>query len=499
MASIRRYAGPASAVIAGIACTLAFAPRGLSLLGPLALALLFHLCARATPAQAFRLGFLFGIGLFGVGVSWLHISINLFGGLGLAPSVLITFVLVAYMSLFPAAAAWTAARCRGTSPSCDLLLVQPAAWVLAEWLRSWLFTGFPWLLLGYTQLEMPPGALAPVTGIYGVSWVAALCGGALALLPRRERHLRMIAVACVVAVAAAGLALQHVTWTRDSGETRAVALVQGSVPPQVRWRAEFLHESVQRYVQLTAAHWGSDIIIWPETAIPAFATQVPDLVRELGAEAIRNDADLYVGFPTVDASGTRYFNSLLLLGASPQTYDKRHLVPFGEFTPLAPLLRGFAELLNIPMSNFSPGTQEQPLLHGVHGSAGVSICYEDTFGAEVIEALPDAGLLINISNDGWFGDSAAPHQHLEMARMRARETGRYMLRATNSGVSAIIGPDGSVLTQTPLFRPAVLTGSITLFEGLTPYARTGNWPVILLTLLAVALPAWRRARHVQAG
>lgn len=499
MANIRPYAGPASAVTAGVACTFAFAPGEIPLLAPLTLALLFYLCARATPAQAFRLGFLFGIGLFGVGVSWLHISINLFGGLGLAPSAFITFVLVAYMSLFPAAAAHVAARCRGPDPARDLLLVQPAAWVLAEWLRSWLFTGFPWLLLGYTQLEMPPGALAPVTGVYGISWVVVLCGGALALLLRRERRLQLAAMVCIAAAVGAGLVLQQVTWTRDTGVKHTVALVQGSVPPEVKWRAELLQQSVQRYVQLTAEHWTSDIIVWPETAIPAFASQVPDLVRELGAEAIRNDADLYAGFPTVDQSGSRYFNSLLLLGNRPQTYDKRHLVPFGEFTPLAPLFRGFAELLNIPMSNFSPGTQEHPLLHGTHGSAGVSICYEDTFGAEVIEALPEAGLLINISNDGWFGDSAAPYQHLEMARMRARETGRYMLRATNSGVSAIIGPDGSVHAQTPLLQPAVLAGAITLFEGNTPYARAGNWPVILLALLAVAIPAWRRRNYAGAG
>lgn len=487
----RLPAASVACVAAGAACTFAFAPRALALLAPLALALLFHFCSRSTPGQAFRLGYLFGLGLFGAGVHWLRISIHLFGGLGSVASTAVTFLLIAFLALFPAAAAWAAARCRGDSPARDLLLAQPAAWVLGEWLRGWLFTGFPWLLVGYTQIDLPPGALAPVTGVFGLSWFVALGAGTLVLLARPGRRQRVLAATMAAALLVVTLAAGQGRWTHDTGVTRTVALVQGAVPLEVKWNPEFLHQSVQRYVTLTAPHWDSDIIIWPETAIPAFASQVPDLLRELGAEAVRQDADLYVGFPTVAPAGDRYFNSLLLLGAGVLAYDKRHLVPFGEFTPFAPVLRGFAELLNIPMSNFSRGTQARPLLQGRHGIAGVSICYEDVFGAEVIEALPDADLLINISNDGWFGDSAAPHQHLQMARMRALETGRYLLRATNSGISAIIDPDGNVTARAPQFAPTVLAGSITLHTGATPYVRAGDWPVIVLLVLAV-IAAWRR-------
>jgi apolipoprotein N-acyltransferase len=278
-----------------------------------------------------------------------------------------------------------------------------------------------------------------------------------------------------------------VSWTHDTGTERSIALIQGAVPLEVKWRAEFLHQSVERYFNLTAPNWGRNIIVWPETAIPAFASQVPDLLRQLTAEALHGDSDLYAGFPTMDTHEERYFNSLLLLGADPQTYHKRHLVPFGEFTPLAIIFSKFSKLLNIPMSNFSPGDQEQPLLRGQHAITGVSICYEDAFGEEIIQALPEAELLINVSNDGWFGDSAAPHQHLQMARMRARETGRYLLRATNSGISAIIDPEGRVRARAPQFKPHVLTGTITLFTGQTPYSRWGNWPLILLAMCAILL------------
>lgn len=473
--------------MAGAACALAFAPHNLYLLAPASLILLFHLWGQATPVQAFRLGYLFGIGLFGIGVNWLHISINLFGGLGLIPAAGVTFLLIAYLALFPALVGYATRRLAGAGTVRDQLLVLPAIWVLSEWGRTWLFTGFPWLHLGYSQTDSIMGALAPLFGVFGVSWAVTLTAGSLLMLFRSDFRARLVAAGCLLLLIAGGWLAGRVQWTHDTGAERSVALIQGAVPLEVKWRAEFLQQSLERYAGLTAPHWDKNIIVWPETAIPAFSIQVPDLLRQLTADALRNGSDLYAGFPSVDASGERFFNSLLLIGASPQTYHKRHLVPFGEFTPLAIVFRSFAELLDIPMSNFSPGQQEQPLLRGQHAVSGVSICYEDTFGDEVIQALPEAELLINVSNDGWFGDSAAPHQHLQMARMRARETGRFMLRATNSGVSAIIDPRGRVRAQAPQFTPYALAGTVTLFTGLTPYARMGNWPLILMAVCMILL------------
>jgi apolipoprotein N-acyltransferase len=493
---LNAWAGAAACAVAGAVCALAFAPYDLPLLAPVSLTVLFHFWSQATPRQAFRFGYLFGIGLFGAGVNWLHISLNLFGGLGLLAASGVTFLLIAYLALFPALTGYAAQRLATPTPALNLLLTLPALWVLSEWLRTWLFTGFPWMHLGYSQIDSILGDLAPLAGVFGISWAVALVAGGVLMLLRAGMRDKMLAAGCLLLVLAGGWLTGRASWTHDMGNTRSVALVQGAVPLEIKWRIESLHQSVERYINLTAPHWGTNIIVWPETAIPAFASQVPDLLRQLTAEAQRGDSDLYVGFPTLDNRNERYFNSLLLLGAEPQTYDKRHLVPFGEFTPLAFILGRFARLLNIPMSNFNPGNQAQPLLRGRHGISGVSICYEDAFGEEVIQALPAAGLLINVSNDGWFGDSAAPHQHLQMARMRARETGRYLLRATNSGVSAIIDPRGRVRAQAPQFLPVVLTGTITLFDGLTPYARFGNWPVVTIAICLILLA--RRAR-VPAG
>ncbi len=486
----------ASAIVAGAAGSLAFAPYELYLLAPVSLMVLFYLWETTTPAEAARAGYLFGIGMFGAGVNWLRISIDLFGGLGLIPALGITFLLIAYLALFPALAGYGARRLADSGHALDQLLILPAVWVLTEWLRTWLFTGFPWLHLGYSQIDTPFGGLAPLLGVFGVSWAVALSAGAALTLIRPGRRDRLIASGCLLVLITGGWLADQTRWNLNTGAERSVALVQGAVPIEVKWRPEFLHDSIQTYVSLTAPYWGRNIIVWPETAIPAFSSQVPDLLRQLTAEALRGSSDFYAGLPTTSADGQQYFNSLLLLGANPQSYEKRHLVPFGEFTPLAGILRGFAELLNIPMSNFSAGQRKQPLLRGQHALAGVSICYEDTFGEEIIEALPEAELLINVSNDGWFGDSAAPHQHLQMARMRAKETGRYLLRGTNSGISAIIDHDGKVQAQAPQFQPFVLTGNVTLITGLTPYGRLGNWPVVLGAIGVVLLGVRRRKSPV---
>jgi apolipoprotein N-acyltransferase len=489
----RRILDGAGAVGAGGACALAFAPYDLQALAPVSMVALFHLWSRASPARGFRLGYLFGIGLFGAGVNWLHISINLFGGLGLPAALAVTFLLIAYLALFPALAGYASVSV-AAAPAIGAIVSWPAIWVLTEWARTWMFTGFPWLLLGYSQIDSPLGALAPLIGVLGVGWATTFAAGVVLALIHAHGRGRITCVAGLLLLIAVSLLAGRAHWTRETGGRHSVALVQGAVPLAARWRPELLDQSVERYVTLTGPFWDSNIIIWPETAIPAFASQVPDLLRLLTAEAGRRGNDMYAGFPILEPDTGRYYNGLLLLGPRPQVYRKRHLVPFGEYTPFASVLRGFAELMNIPMSNFSPGEKSPPLLNGIHGRSGVSICYEDTFGDEIIEALPEAELLINVSNDGWFGDSAAPHQHLQMARMRARETGRYLLRATNSGISAIIAPDGAVAASAPQFEPRVVTGHVSLFTGATPYARFGNWPVVLLAFAAACASLFRRRR-----
>jgi apolipoprotein N-acyltransferase len=275
-----------------------------------------------------------------------------------------------------------------------------------------------------------------------------------------------------------------------------VALVQGAIPQQIKWREEYVRASLDRYTALSGPYWGNSIIVWPETAVPAFPSQIGDFVERLARRAAASNTDLYLGMPTIDPATGVYYNSLVLAGRPLRAYNKRHLVPFGEYLPFKNRIGDLFEFLHIPMSDFTPGAHERPVLAGMLATAGISICYEDIFGEEVIEALPDADMLINVSNDAWFGNSAAPHQHLQMARMRSLETGRYMLRATNSGVSAIIDERGHVRSRSPQFVPTVLDARISTFAGRTPYSRTGNIPVLILLALGfVTVLRLRRTRR----
>jgi apolipoprotein N-acyltransferase len=285
-------------------------------------------------------------------------------------------------------------------------------------------------------------------------------------------------------------------WGGAAGPPVRVSILQGNIEQTLKWRPEQLRATLDIYLRLTEAAADSRVIIWPETAVPAFAHQVEaDLLGPLEAWARAGGRDLVLGIPVRDDDG-RYYNTLLNLGVSGRDrYDKRHLVPFGEFMPLRPLLGPLAEMFAIPMSSFAAGEAERPVLRIAGSLAGASICYEDAFGAEVVEALPDAAFLLNASNDAWFGDSLAPHQHLEIARMRAAETDRFLLRATNTGVSAIIGPRGERLAVAPQFAQAVLSGTIEPRSGATLFARAGNAAVVVLAVLMLGAGAWVAQRR----
>jgi apolipoprotein N-acyltransferase len=480
---------------AGALSPLAFAPLQFAPLAVLSPALLF-LCWRGVrPAEAFRLGWLFGFGMFGVGVNWLHISINLFGGVNLAGAIGATLLLVAFLALVPGVAGYAACRLAPVSSSAFLVGTAPAVWVLGEWTRTWLLTGFPWLFLGYSQTDTPLGALAPLGGVLGVSWATALIAGILAAFAGTGRTQRVLGVAGILLVLGAGWLSARHDWTQLEARGLNAALIQGSIRQELKWRPEARDLSITRYLELTENHWDADIIVWPETAVPAFHSELGELLGVLADQARAENADLYIGLPVADREAGRYFNGVLLVNRPGSEYYKRHLVPFGEYLPLRRWLGGIFRFLAIPLSDFSPGRGERPLLDGVHGAAGISICYEDAFGEEVIEALPEARYLINVSNDAWFGDSWAAHQHLQIARMRAVETGRFLLRATNTGISAVIDEKGRILAASVQHEPVALHAGIALFTGQTPYAFTGNLPVIGAALLLVLLLSGRRRQR----
>ncbi len=491
--------GPASiALAAGGLTTLGFAPFGLAPLAILGPALLLWLWHRSGPRQALRDGWLYGVGLLGSGVSWLHISIDQFGNVGLALALLITAAFVLGVALFFGLAGWLGARLSVGHPLAALVLFWPALWVLVEWLRGWFLTGFPWLALGYSQIGWPLDGLAPLLGVYGVSWGAMLSAGALVLLVvGRSRH-RVAAAAGLLALWLGAWGLGGLSWSQPAGSSLRVSLVQGNVPQALKWKPEQLLRTLKLYVGLTRQHWDSDLVIWPETAVPSLAHRVEDeFLAPLAAEAEARGSEILLGIPVYDPASDRYFNAMQVIGPVRASYYKRHLVPFGEFMPLKPLLEPLIDWLGIPMSDFSSGAAAQPLVPLAGHQAGISICYEDAFGEEVIQALPQAAFLVNASNDAWFGDSLAPHQHLQIARMRARETERYLLRATNTGISAIIGPRGELRGTAPAFTEQVLSGEIRPLQGFTPYARFGNTTVVLLALLLMGV-GWALERRLGA-
>jgi apolipoprotein N-acyltransferase len=325
-----------------------------------------------------------------------------------------------------------------------------------------------------------------------MSWLTALSAGLLAwtvCMPGRARWLGPLLVALLWL---GGAQLKHSQWTQVAGASLRVSLIQGNIPQDEKWDPSQQVATLEKYLGLTRGEWDKqerqrlDLVVWPESAIPAFQHQVADsFLAPLTEEARRVGTDLLTGIPVLDREHWEYYNAVISIGQEEGAYYKHHLVPFGEYLPLRRFLGTLLQVMPLPVADFSAGKLGQPLVRAAGYPVGVSICYEIIFGEEIITQLPQAAFLVNVSNDAWFGDSLAPHQHLEMARMRALETGRYLLRATNTGITAIIGPDGTLRERGPQFETAVVRGSIEPRSGSTPYVRWGNWPVVIAALLVV--------------
>lgn len=484
----------AVAFLLGAAAVLGFAPFQLFPLPILALAALAWLWRQASPRRAASLGFAFGAGLFLAGVSWVYVSMHVFGGMPPLLAGLAAFLFCCLLALFPALAGFLFARLRRDRVWTDALLAA-AAWTLTEWLRGWVLTGFPWLAFGYAQTPPSPLAgFAPVLGVYGVGFVAALIAVLAGLTFGERRHWLQTGVA-IVALLAVGAGLMRIEWTQPAGRPLSVSLLQGNIEQSLKWKPERLQQSLDTYLRLARAH-PAQLIVLPETALPLMLDQLPrDYVAELRRPALALAGNVLLGIAAQDAQG-RYYNSAVTFSANgPQTYSKQHLVPFGEFTP--PAFAWTMALLKIPMSNFTPGAAVQPPLAIAGEKVAVNICYEDVFGEEVIRALPEATLLVNLSNTAWFGDSLAQPQHLQIAQMRALETGRFMLRATNTGMTAIVNPRGRVERMLPPFGEGALLGEVSGYSGATPYVRWGNAAVLLLVVAGLAGPllGLRRSAH----
>jgi len=465
-----------AALLLGAATVLGFAPFGLFPLPLLTLALLFRMWRSApTPRTAAWLGFAWGLGFFLAGVSWVYVSLHDVGGMIAPLAAFATLLFCAYLALFPALAGYVFRRVASAdfSPTRAALIVA-GLWTLAEWLRGTLFTGFPWLALGYSQ--SPPSPLAgyaPLLGSYGLAFIVALLAALLGFGWRR-----LWPALIVVGVVAFGFVLRGIGWTEPVGAPLRVALLQGNVPQSLKWDPKRLSLSIETYLRLAREN-PAQLTVLPETAIPLLFDEVPrEVLRGLTANG---EALLGVAVRTTQGG---YANGAVALqpGGSSQGYAKSHLVPFGEFVP--PGFAWFFGLVRIPMSNFTSGPPRQPPLAVAGQKIMPNICYEDLFGEEILRALPEATLLVNLSNTAWFGDSLAQPQHLQIAQMRALETGRPMLRATNTGMTAAIAPDGTVAAVLAPFTRDALRVEVRGYRGATPYGQRGNGPALLLALLA---------------
>ena len=461
----------------------------------LSIAALLYLMHRKSQQSAFFIGWLYGVGLFGAGVSWVYVSIQVHGQ---APPLLagtLTALFCLGLATLTGLQMALYRRCsRGRKTPSSLLFA--ATWVLFEWLRSWLFTGFPWLYAGYIALDTPAAGWAPVVGVYGLSFlIAGLSAaiGSLALNNASTLRNKGAEASIWIIIILTGMPLGAVSWTQDRSAPLTVAIYQPNIPLEKKWDRRYFPAIQQQYTDNSRPYFkNTDLVLWPESALPTYKDRIEDYLSLISTEATETGTTLITGIPTRDAQGG--YNSIVALGLGAGEYRKQKLVPFGEYVPFEENLRGLIQFFDLPMSNFIPGPNVPPILSAGPLKVASFICYEIVYPDFVWQGARDAALLVTVSNDSWFGHSIGPLQHLQMARFRALETGRPLLRGTNNGVSAIIDHKGDLLVATPQFEEVVITGEVQPKTGLTPLMWLGSTPILAFCGLLIAAAAYRRQR-----
>ena len=452
------------------------------------IAVLFYKLQHQSLKQAIVKASVFGFAMFFAGVSWVYVSIHEHGFIPAPLALLATTLFCLFLALLFALPFALSALIPQRSSS--WLLGLPAIWVLSEWFRSWIFTGFPWLYAGYSHTDTWLSGWAPIGGVMWLSFITALAAATLAqigqtLIGRKQPIQVGVKISCLllVALTTSGYLLHSVTWTQETGKKLSVVLIQPNTDQNKKWSASERQSILDQLQEQTEPHWGVDLIVWPEAAIPATPKRVSGFLIGMDKAAKVNQTALLTGIPTQDRSSGKYYNSVLALGAASGQYDKTRLVPFGEYVPLEGLLRGLIRLFNLPMSSFSLGAQDQSLLTIAGEPMATAICYEIVYPDLVARISREATLLLTVSNDAWFGDSFAPQQHMQMARMRAIENAKPMLRGTSNGVTAIVDHRGKIEKQLEQFSAGELSGNITPRSGQTFFVQTGSWPVVVMALL----------------
>lgn len=476
------------AIFSGAVLPLAFAPFGYYLVAEVSLVLLLFVWLGASPGKAFWYGWLFGLAFFGCGIYWVYISVHHYGNAPVILAAAILALLVAFLALYPAIQGYLLNKFFPENNWPKFLLAFPASFVILEWFRGWVLSGFPWLFLGYGHVSSPLGGWAPIFGVYGVSFLIALTAGAIfyLLYLRKNKKLLISLISLVILLWVIGVSLTKINWTRQVGEPIQVSLIQGNISQEQKWKPEELWTILNSYSFLTAKNFSSKIIVWPEAAIPAYQDDAWVYLKLLSFMAKRHGTTILSGIPFHDDKTDRDYNGIIALGADNGKYYKRHLVPFGEYLPLKFALSWLHKFFTIPMSGFSRGSKKQPELLAQGIVLAPFICYEIAYPCLVLDYLPKAGMLLTVCDDSWFGKSIASAQHLEIARMRSLEVGRYQLLTANTGITAVIDAKGKILTRAPEFQQAVITEKVKNLSGRTPWVAFGKYlwlPLLLLGLL----------------
>ena len=499
------WPGNLLAVVAGALTTLALAPFDIWPLALVALALFYLGLRDLSPKQALGRGWCFGFGLFGAGTSWIYYSIHHFGGASVLLAGFLMLLFTAAIAWFFALPAWVWARWirRNEAPLADTLAFA-ALWVAQEAFRGWFLTGFPWLYSGYSQLDGPLAGLAPLGGMWLVSFTLALTAALLCNLPRliKARRKAFVAAGVVLLIGpwAVGQALKHHAWTSPSGDPLSVAAIQGNIEQSMKWDPAQVNAQLALYRDMTFSSKRVDLIVWPETAVPVLKENAEGFLSMMGRFAADRNSALITGVPIRQEvrHEPRYFNGITAVGEGDGVYLKQKLVPFGEYVPLQDVLRGLIAFFDLPMSDFARGPADQAMLQAKGYQIAPLICYEVVYPDFVAGLAAQSDILLTISNDTWFGTSIGPLQHLQMAQMRALEAGRWMIRATNNGVTALINPFGQITTQIPQFEQGIMYGEVVPMHNLTPYLQWRSWPLIILCSLLIgwALVTSRIAKTV---
>ncbi len=459
-------------VLTGALLTLGFAPINIALFGLICPLMLWGLIHKSTPMQAFWRFLGFGIGLYGVGVSWVYISIARFGGQPFWVAGLITGLFILILSVYTGILGSLLAHC--AKKPWQKIILYPTLWTLFDILRSWILTGFPWLFLGDTQLGTPLQGFAPIGSVYLVSFMTVLLS-VLFFQLILERKLRRDGLG-ILLIGLLGYGLNSISWTQiQTQHPLSITSIQGDIPQSLKWQPNLLENSLLTYQTLSqkALDQHHQILIWPESAIPDTQQDLPRYLHVLNQTLTHSHNSLITGILESQSTphNTLYFNAALGLGDAHGVYLKEHLVPFGEYIPFQNLFGRLFAWMDIPASGFTPGPRHQTPIHIEGYPVGIMICYEIAYPMLVREHSLHSAFLVSLSDDAWFGDSLGPWQQAQIAQMRALETGRYLINSTNNGITSLINPKGHVIAEIHSHQALALQGVIYPVKGETPWQR----------------------------